>query len=437
MSRSTRRSTSSACSSASGVDPQTGAQLHRRAATGADLPGAQRPRRRRDARRPTRAASPQHAPPTGTARSFLDDPAYLAAVGDLLGRGRHARGATTRRTARSGSPPCPVPQRDRPRGAGDHQLPRRRARRARRSTLRTYAIVAVLSLGLITLLAALQSGRLLAPLRAVRETARDITTSDLSRRIPETGNDDITALTRTFNDMLDRLEDGVRGAAAVPRRRRARAADAAHRAARSPRAARRRRPRRGRAHPRAAARRGGPDDPAGRRPDPAGQEPAARLRQAAPVGPRRAHRVAAGQGPRAGRPRTGCSSDAGAGSVAVDEQRITQARAASSPTTRSSTRVPATRSRSGRAYDGRSVRLWVRGHRARACPPADRERIFERFGAGGRSAGRRGLRARPVHRPRHRRGPRRHVDVTDAVPHGARFELAPADRPRRTRWPAS
>ncbi len=77
------------------------------------------------------------------------------------------------------------------------------------STLRTYAVVAVLSLGLITLLAALQSGRLLAPLRSVREIASDITTSDLSRRIPETGNDDITALTRTFNDMLERLEDGV------------------------------------------------------------------------------------------------------------------------------------------------------------------------------------------------------------------------------------
>jgi two-component system, OmpR family, sensor kinase len=77
------------------------------------------------------------------------------------------------------------------------------------STLRTYAVVAVLSLGLITLLAALQSGRLLAPLRSVREIASDITASDLSRRIPESGNDDITALTRTFNDMLDRLEEGV------------------------------------------------------------------------------------------------------------------------------------------------------------------------------------------------------------------------------------
>ena len=73
-------------------------------------------------------------------------------------------------------------------------------------TLQTYAIVALLSLGIITAIAAFQSGRLLAPLRTLEGTARDITATDLSRRIPEIGNDDITALTRTFNRMLDRLE---------------------------------------------------------------------------------------------------------------------------------------------------------------------------------------------------------------------------------------
>jgi len=75
-------------------------------------------------------------------------------------------------------------------------------------TIETYAIVAALSLGLIVLLAGTQSGRLLAPLRTLRDTAEDIGTTDLSRRIPERGNDDITALTRTVNTMLDRLEDG-------------------------------------------------------------------------------------------------------------------------------------------------------------------------------------------------------------------------------------
>jgi two-component system, OmpR family, sensor kinase len=73
-------------------------------------------------------------------------------------------------------------------------------------TIRTYVIVALLSLLVITAFAAAQSGRLLAPLRTLRETADEINDSDLSRRLPETGNDDITALTRTFNRMLDRLE---------------------------------------------------------------------------------------------------------------------------------------------------------------------------------------------------------------------------------------
>ena len=84
-----------------------------------------------------------------------------------------------------------------------------------------------------------------APLRTLRETAEEISETDLARRLPETGNDDITALTRTFNGMLARLEAAFVGPAAVPRRRRPRAEDPADRAARPPRAARPRRPGRG------------------------------------------------------------------------------------------------------------------------------------------------------------------------------------------------
>jgi signal transduction histidine kinase len=75
-----------------------------------------------------------------------------------------------------------------------------------RTTMRTYALVSLVSILLITAIATWQSGRLLAPLRTLRETADDIGASDLSLRIPERGNDDITALTRTLNDMLSRLE---------------------------------------------------------------------------------------------------------------------------------------------------------------------------------------------------------------------------------------
>ena len=78
-------------------------------------------------------------------------------------------------------------------------------------TMRTYGIVAGLSLLLVVGFAAWQSGRLLAPLRTLRETADEITDTDLSRRLPVSGNDDITALTRTVNGMLDRLEEAFVG----------------------------------------------------------------------------------------------------------------------------------------------------------------------------------------------------------------------------------
>ncbi len=74
------------------------------------------------------------------------------------------------------------------------------------SLIRTYAVVSLLSLGAITVLAQWQAGRLLAPLRRLNDTAREIGGGDLSRRIDESGNDDLTALTRTVNDMLGRLE---------------------------------------------------------------------------------------------------------------------------------------------------------------------------------------------------------------------------------------
>ncbi|MFC5730493.1 MULTISPECIES: sensor histidine kinase [Nocardioides] len=78
-------------------------------------------------------------------------------------------------------------------------------------TMRTYAIVALLSLFIVVGAAAWQSSRLLRPLRVLRETAEEIGGTDLSRRIPASGNDDITALTRTVNGMLARLEASFAG----------------------------------------------------------------------------------------------------------------------------------------------------------------------------------------------------------------------------------
>ena len=86
-----------------------------------------------------------------------------------------------------------------------------RSRAGLQDTMRTYAIVSMLSLLLVTALAAWQSGRLLSPLRTLRETAEDIRETELARRLPVRGNDDITALTRTFNGMLDRIESAFVG----------------------------------------------------------------------------------------------------------------------------------------------------------------------------------------------------------------------------------
>ncbi|MCF0082456.1 sensor histidine kinase [Streptomyces lomondensis] len=49
--------------------------------------------------------------------------------------------------------------------------------------------------------------RIVAPLRVLRDTARSIHESDITRRIPVHDKDEIGQLAGTFNDMLDRLDD--------------------------------------------------------------------------------------------------------------------------------------------------------------------------------------------------------------------------------------
>src|SRR5699024_4437744 len=72
---------------------------------------------------------------------------------------------------------------------------------------RTYGAVAVIALIWITIIGWFVMGRLLAPLTVLRTASAQITGSDdLSRRIPVRGNDDLAALTETFNDMLARLD---------------------------------------------------------------------------------------------------------------------------------------------------------------------------------------------------------------------------------------
>jgi two-component system, OmpR family, sensor kinase len=60
---------------------------------------------------------------------------------------------------------------------------------------------------LASMLAWVIAGRVLQPLRLLRDTARSISESDLTRRIPVEGEDELADLARTFNEMLDRLEE--------------------------------------------------------------------------------------------------------------------------------------------------------------------------------------------------------------------------------------
>ena len=77
--------------------------------------------------------------------------------------------------------------------------------------VRSYLLVALVALMVVGLGAWSVSGRLLRPLRDLRMTADQISHSDLTRRIESSGHDDISDLARTFNAMLDRLEDAFAG----------------------------------------------------------------------------------------------------------------------------------------------------------------------------------------------------------------------------------
>jgi signal transduction histidine kinase len=67
--------------------------------------------------------------------------------------------------------------------------------------------VLVIALGAALVLVWWVAGRLLAPLRTLNTTALQISETDLSKRLPVEGRGEIADLTRTFNDMMDRLQD--------------------------------------------------------------------------------------------------------------------------------------------------------------------------------------------------------------------------------------
>lgn len=74
-------------------------------------------------------------------------------------------------------------------------------------TIQLVSVVSVVALLFSCVVAWVVAGRILEPIRLVRQTAAEITEKRLSRRIPVRGTDDIAELARTFNAMLDRLDD--------------------------------------------------------------------------------------------------------------------------------------------------------------------------------------------------------------------------------------
>ena len=58
-----------------------------------------------------------------------------------------------------------------------------------------------------SLVAWVVAGRILLPLRTLTDTAQSISDTDLSRRIEVDGDDELAELGRTFNEMLDRLDE--------------------------------------------------------------------------------------------------------------------------------------------------------------------------------------------------------------------------------------
>ncbi|MDX2375804.1 HAMP domain-containing histidine kinase [Microbacterium sp. LRZ72] len=76
-------------------------------------------------------------------------------------------------------------------------------------SLLTYTASALATLTAMGIVGWFVAGRILSPIRRMRETADAITPTDLRARLPEAGNDDISDLSRTVNLMLDRLETSI------------------------------------------------------------------------------------------------------------------------------------------------------------------------------------------------------------------------------------
>ena len=77
-------------------------------------------------------------------------------------------------------------------------------------SVRTYSLVALSMLLATAVIGGTVAGRLLYPLRSLRETSRAVGPEDLTQRVEVSkGENDVTLLAKTFNTMLERLDEGA------------------------------------------------------------------------------------------------------------------------------------------------------------------------------------------------------------------------------------
>jgi signal transduction histidine kinase len=70
----------------------------------------------------------------------------------------------------------------------------------------TLGLIEGITILVATVIAYLLSGQVLRPLRSLADTARRISETDLTQRMPIRGNDEASGISKAFNDMLARLE---------------------------------------------------------------------------------------------------------------------------------------------------------------------------------------------------------------------------------------
>jgi two-component system, OmpR family, sensor kinase len=150
-------------------------------------------------------------PPSGVARfraseraDVLPDPAHIARW-RALEETEEGELDTEAGPARYTAIPLAVPD-GRPRGSFVVAHFTAGEREEVDAAVRIVAVVAAGVLLLGTVVAFVAAGRVLAPLRELRDAARSVSGADMTRRIDVSGTDELADLARTFNRMLERLE---------------------------------------------------------------------------------------------------------------------------------------------------------------------------------------------------------------------------------------